>query len=122
MKVSGSRDSDALRDAYRATFREYAIQLDALQCLMSAGSVDSAQLDAAMQEVEKSRIAHSCARDRLARELVCPPSPPGAPPDEQHIKKTARLLWEMAGHPDGTAERDWHEAEQLVHAACSCGA
>jgi hypothetical protein len=45
--------------------------------------------------------------------------PPGADADEHDIRKTAQLLWELAGRPDGTAERDWQRAEQLVHAAAS---
>jgi hypothetical protein len=45
--------------------------------------------------------------------------PAHAKDGENHIRETARLLWEMAGRPEGSAERDWSRAEQLVHAAHS---
>lgn len=123
----------ALRNAYRATFQEYARKLETLQALMdgglmssgtadTAGSLGAANVDAALIEVEQARIAHNAARDRLAKELVRPPLPSATGNKEHHIRETARLLWEMAGRPDGTAERDWRRAEQLVQraAASSC--
>jgi len=86
---------------------------------MSSGTPDSFTMEAALLEVEKARLAHSGARDQLARELVRPPMPPAAQDGEHHVRETARLLWEMAGRPEGSAERDWRRAEQLVHAAAS---
>jgi hypothetical protein len=112
----------ALKNAYRATFQEYSSRLDALQYLMSSTNTDKGRIEAALLDVEKARVAHNSARDRLAGALVRPalPSlPPAASGDEHHIRKTARLLWELAGRPDGTAERDWQRAEQLVHAAAA---
>jgi len=110
---------DVLSRAYRATFQEYAIRLDALQRLMSSAASDRDQIEAALLEVEKARVAHNCARDRLATELMRPSLPPAAKVDEHHIRTTARLLWELAGRPDGTAECDWSRAEKLVHAAAA---
>jgi hypothetical protein len=117
MKVASTQDSAVLRHAYRTTFQEYSNKLDALQRLMSSATPDSTGIDAALLEVEQARLAHSSARDRLAGELMRPPLPPAA--GEHHIRETARLLWEMAGRPEGSAERDWSRAEQLVHAAAS---
>lgn len=118
---------DALRNAYRTTFQEYARRLDALQILMNSGTPDAARMDAALLEVEQARIAYNAARDRLAKELVRAPLPPatGSPATgnkEHRIRQTARLLWEVAGRPDGSAEHDWSRAEQLVRraAASSC--
>jgi hypothetical protein len=108
-----------LRNAYRATFQEYSSRLDALQCLMSSAAPDQSRIDAALLDVEKARVAHNGARDRLARELVRPSLPPADIDDEHHIRKTAQLLWEVAGRPDGTAECDWRRAEQLIHAAAA---
>jgi hypothetical protein len=132
-RMQGSRMQidGALRNAYRTTFQEYAHKLDALQNLISSGTADAARMDAALFEVEQARMAHSAARDRLAKELVRPPLPaaaggpatgnPATGSNEHHIRQTARLLWEMAGRPDGTAEHDWRQAEQLVRqAASSC--
>jgi hypothetical protein len=113
-------NNDALQNAYRATFQDYARKLDALQRLTGAGGLDETQLEAALLDVEKARVAHNAARDRLARELMRLSTVSDGKLDEQHIRKTARLLWELAGRPDGSAERDWRQAEQLVHAAASC--
>jgi len=126
MKVASTQSKDILRDAYRTTFREYAAKLDNLQRLMSSGNPDSSRIEAALLEVEKARLAHSNARDQLARELARPPLPSAAKPGERHaehdVRATARLLWELAGRPEGSAERDWRQAEQLVHAAASSAA
>ncbi len=99
-----------LRNAYRATFQEYSSKLDALQCLMSSDAPDKSRIEAALLDVEKARVAHNHARDRLAGELVRPSLPPVAVVDEHHILKTAHLLWDLAGRPVGTAERDWQRA------------
>jgi hypothetical protein len=121
MTVEGMRNSsDVLRNAYRATFQEYANKLDSLQRLMSASSIDASQMETTMLEVEKARVAHNSARDRLASELMNQSVPRDAGTDEQHVRKTARLLWELAGCPEGTAERDWRQAERLVRTAASC--
>jgi hypothetical protein len=119
MKVASTQDTAVLRNAYRTTFQEYSNKLDALQRLMSSGTPDSIMMEAALLEVEKARLAHSSARDQLARELVRPPMPPAAKTGEHQVRETARLLWEVAGRPEGSAERDWRRAEQLVHAAAS---
>jgi hypothetical protein len=119
MKVASTQGSDVLRNAYRTTFQEYSRKLDALQRLMSSGTPDGSRMEVALFEVEKARLAHSDARDQLARELVRPPLPPASKAGEHRVRATARLLWEMAGRPDGSAERDWRRAEQLVRAASS---
>jgi hypothetical protein len=122
MTVSGMQIDESLRAAYRAAFQEYSAKLDALQRLMSSAAPDRGRIEAALLEVEKARVVHNSARDRLAREMVRPPLPPAAgvdegAVDERQVRETARLLWEIAGRPDGTAERDWQRAEKLVHAA-----
>jgi hypothetical protein len=119
MKVASTQDNTALRNAYRTTFQEYSSKLDALQRLMSSGTPDGVTMETALFEVEKARLAHNNARDQLARELVRPPLPAAAKSGEHHVRETARLLWELAGRPEGSAERDWRRAEQLVHAAAS---
>ena len=122
MTVSGMQIDDNLRTAYRATFQEYSSRLDVLQRLMSSAAPDQGRIQAAMVDVENARAAHNSARDRLARELVRPSSPSSAGVDEHQVRETARLLWEIAGRPDGTAECDWQRAEKLVHAATASAA
>jgi hypothetical protein len=129
MKVASTQGNDVLRNAYRTTFQEYSNKLDALQRLMSSGTPDGTRMEMARLEVEQARLAHSSARDRLAGELLRPPLPAPSKTGEHHIghdiednvRATARLLWELAGRPEGSAERDWTRAEQLVHAATSSG-
>jgi hypothetical protein len=110
--------NNTLKTAYRQTFQSYAGKLDALQQLMASGDADKAALEAAILEVEKARVAHNCARDRLAAELARPPLPSIAA-DEHRVREAAQLLWELAGRPEGSAEADWQKAEKLVHAAAS---
>jgi hypothetical protein len=119
MTLTGTAGSEMLRSAYRTTFQDYSNKLNALQQLMAGRGADSTRVEAALLEVEKARVAHNCARDRLARELVRPPAPPDDRGREEHIRETARLLWELSGRPEGTAERDWRKAEQLVHEAAA---
>jgi hypothetical protein len=137
MKVSGMQvatvaenlkapdNNDALEIAYRTSFQEYSRKLDVLQRLIGAGSIDTSQIEAALLDVEKARMAHSCARDQLARELERSSFPPSHSHErrvnEHQIRETAQLLWELGGRPAGTAERDWRRAEQLVHSAASSG-
>ncbi len=119
-----------LAAAYRATFQEYSNKLEALQRLMSSsdsnsGKDDRATIEATLLEVETARIAHSCARDILARELLRTTSALAAAPArgvrQSHIRDIAQLMWELAGRPEGTAEGDWQKAEKLVQrAATAC--
>jgi len=111
--------SSALQQAYRITFREYADKLNTLQGLIARGATGTDMFQAAVDAAEAARSAHNCARDRLARELMrCTMS--GGAVNEQQIRKTARLIWEFAGRPEGTAERDWQQAEKLVRTAVVC--
>jgi len=126
MKAASAQTRSVLADDYRATFREYSNRLESLQRLMESEHVDTARVEATLLEVEKARLAHSCARDRLARSLIqsaadlMPQPAPGV--SHGHIRDTARLLWELAGKPEGSADRDWHKAEKLVQkaAAATC--
>jgi hypothetical protein len=117
----GSTDPSvsALQQAYRVTFREYADQLNTLQGLIARGATGTERFQAVVDAVEAARAAHNCARDRLAQELMRWTRSTAAV-DEQQIRKTARLLWEFAGRPQGTAERDWQRAEKLVRTAVAC--
>jgi hypothetical protein len=132
MQISGMKAADPLRHAYRTTFDEYACKLDALQRLIDSEgtdkATDKARLEAAIQEADAARRAHNSARDLLAAELAVEASlkmsrrelpVQSAPAVDDRIRETAQLLWEFAGRPQGTAERDWCRAEQLVQAAAA---
>jgi len=123
MKVASAQTPSVVAAAYRATFREYSNKLESLQRLMESENIDGDRVEATLLEVETARIAHSCARDRLARELIRSASEllpqPASGVSESHIRDTARLLWELAGKPEGTAEGDWHKAKKLVQTAAT---
>lgn len=128
MKAASTPIHSVLAADYRATFQQYSNKLEALQHLMDAGNQDPARIEAALLEVETARVSHSCARDRLARELIrsatklTPLIPqPCSGVSQQHIRDTARLLWELAGKPEGTADVDWRRAEKLVQTASAVG-
>jgi hypothetical protein len=104
------------RNAWEAYSRKHAV----LQCLMDSVQPEKSRIEAVVLELEKARVAHSAARDRLAKVLsVTLPFPSAAPAEseERHVRNTAQLLWEMAGRPDGTAESDWVRAEHLIRSA-----
>ena len=61
---------DSVRRAYRTTFGEYARKLDQLQRLLDDRAADKNQLEPAIREVERARLAHNSARDLLACELL----------------------------------------------------
>ncbi len=119
MTASGTLESGNLRHEYRATFQEYASKLNTLQAMIDRGATGTDEFRAALDAVEAAHAAYSHARDCLAKELMRRTNSVGAG-HEQQIRKTARLIWEFAGRPEGTAERDWQRAEKLVRSAVAC--
>jgi hypothetical protein len=81
-----------------------------MQELADAGQTAGAL--ALLPEVNKARLKHNAARDRLAEYLT--PEKIATADREHYIRNTARLIWEFSGQPPNTAERDWHRAEELV--------
>ena len=61
---------DTVRRAYRTAFGEYARKLDELQRLLDDRAAEKHQLEPAIREVERARMAHNSARDLLACELL----------------------------------------------------
>jgi len=110
---------EELRNRYRATWDVFSRMLDAYQSCVETG--DGARVEAALLEVERARTAYNAARDRLAQHLVGEIAVIDlksiAVPEKRRIRETAKLLWELAGKPMGTADSDWHRAEHLVRAA-----
>jgi hypothetical protein len=110
---------------YRGSWDEFARQLDELQRLVETGERD--RIESALLSVEKARLAHNHARDRLAAGLagnmvsVDGETSAGMLANEERVRKTARLLWEFSGKPEGTAERDWFRAERFVRSTSASG-
>ena len=112
---------DELREAYQSTWREFADKLTALQQLRQTGPQDNRTIEAAVLDLETARLAYGCARDLLAERLqegLAESAPAIAIElDESRVSAAAHLLWDLAGRPEGTAERDWNRARELVCAA-----
>jgi hypothetical protein len=121
--------TDNLQNAYRGTYGVYATRLNDLQRLHDSGVRDAAAIEAAVLELENARVAHNHARDLLARSLsTAAPErvhdawfAPEGESEERRIRNVAQLLWDLAGRPDGTAERDWYRAERLVESSTWAG-
>ena len=82
-------------------------------------------IEEALVNVEKARVIYDGCRDAFALELL-PPSrsagfPSADPPQaiNERVKGIAELLWESAGRPEGTADEDWHLAEDIVKRAAT---
>jgi Protein of unknown function (DUF2934) len=110
---------EKLMVAYRTAFGEYARQLDCLQRLADGNGPDHGRMDAAERAVERARQAHNSARDHLAQALAASTAKPST---EEQVRQTARLLWELEGRPQGTAENDWRRAEQLIRSTVRAAA
>lgn len=116
--ANSSSMNPALWDAYRVTFQAFSRNLQALKILMASSQPERAAIDDALCNVEKAHLAHNAARDKLAQALLRKSLPStAAPSDAGRIKKTAELLWELAGRPQGTQEDDWHRAERVIECA-----
>lgn len=107
-----------LWNEYRGTWEAFSRRLDELQKTAETGNRDLAT--AALIEVEKAKSAHNAARDRLAAHLSGGIEAMDAAEkrsEEDLIREKARLIWELSGKPQGTAEADWLSAERLVRSA-----
>ncbi|MEP6715287.1 MAG: DUF2934 domain-containing protein [Terriglobia bacterium] len=105
-------------DEYKSTWAGFSLQLDELQRVVEAR--DTSGVESALLSVEKARLRHNSARDRLAAYLTGTTTEAVTLQkgrDEKRVRDTARLLWEFAGKPQGTAEADWLRAEKLVRSA-----
>jgi len=103
---------------YRATWDAFSRNLDKLQACAEGGNRQL--VEEALLEVEKAKSAHNAARDRLAAHLsdrIAAQDAADARSEEQLIREKARMLWELSGRPQGTAEADWLQAERLVRFA-----
>lgn len=110
---------EELQRRYRATWDVFSRKLDAYQSCVESGN--GTAVESALLEVEKARMEHNAARDRLAQhlsgEVAAIDLRSISVPEQRRVRETARLLWELAGKPMGTADSDWHRAEYLVRAA-----
>ena len=100
-----------LSQAYRSAFEEFSRKVQRVQHLTVEENPDVAALDTALLELEHARLAYNTCRDALARHLLASSTPRT---HGDRVKKMAELLWEVEGRPEGTADQDWHRAEEIV--------
>jgi hypothetical protein len=119
-----SPTSDVWR-RYRVAFDEFSRRVQHIQVLSANANGDRGNIDAALLELEKARVAYNDCRSALARQLLPSSSSelfPAVSPDTpkayaNRTRKIAQLLWEIEGKPDGTANEDWHRAEEIIRRA-----
>jgi hypothetical protein len=109
-----------VEEQYREAFEEFSKKAEYVQSL-AAQTNDPKAFEAAVFELERAHLAYNQARDLMLRSLL-PASAQLEPFAEDHnadVPTIAELLWEGAGRPDGTAERDWQRAEAIVKRAAA---
>lgn len=105
--------------AYERAFHEFSARVTQLQNLTTDPHPDKNKIEATLVEVEKARRIYDRNRDALAQ-LLLPPSKRTLPTTDrtkERVRSIAELLWETAGRPEGTADDDWHRAEEIVRQA-----
>jgi len=111
--------------AYERAFHQFSEEVRRLQALTNDPHPDRVAIEAALVDVEKSRVLYDCSRDRMARVLLPPSRRAEVPCDDtpeavnERVRGIAEILWESAGRPEGTAEEDWRMAQQIIQRAAA---
>jgi len=106
---------------YRKAFQDFAAKVERVQTLSSQSHVDPKVVEAALLELERAHVHYDVSRDRWAQ-FFLPSENRGPLSEHSHedcIPTIAKLLWESAGCPEGTAEQDWRKAEEIVKQAAA---
>jgi hypothetical protein len=109
-----------LLDQYRTAWGNLVYRTNILQDSLTESEPDGFRVEVALMEVEKARLQYNAARDLLVAQMAGPqPSTQSAGPasPDGKVRVVARILWELAGKPDGTAVTDWLRAERVVRSA-----
>ena len=99
-----------LKQEYDSAFRSLAVKARRLQEAKEDASCDETAVREAWHEVDQATAEYQSSRNQLMEFLL----PPGTRVRKPHIERAAYFLWENAGRPSGTAQEDWHRAQQLV--------
>jgi len=123
---------------YRDAFEDFSRKAERVQSLAAQQNVaeqnnagesnnDEKAFETALLELERAHLAYNQARDAFLQSLLPEFAQIPAFDNQEHasdVPTLAELLWENAGRPDGTAERDWRRAEAIVKRAVAtavCG-
>jgi hypothetical protein len=108
-------DDRKLVENYREAWTEFERRLRRLQAASATNPADAERL---VLDVENARLRYGLARDRLvARMLDLDATDIRPNSQETRIRGSAHLLWEFAGKPGNSAEKDWLRAEAMVRSA-----
>jgi hypothetical protein len=105
---------------YRIAFEEFSQQARKFQSLTAQPNLDRAVVDAALLDLEKAHLAYTNCRNVLADQLAHTDVNAGSLSEQvsaDRIRTIAKLLWEVAGKPEGSAREDWYRAEEIVRRA-----
>jgi len=108
--------------AYQRAFHDFSERVRHLQSLTTDPHPNRIAIEAALLEVEKTRVVYDECRDAMARHFMRSRPALAHQSDsrqaiDERVRNIAELLWESSGKPDGTAEEDWHRAEEIVRRA-----
>ena len=112
--------------AYRKAFQVFSGKVAQVQALAALPNANPQFVETALLELERAHVTYIARRDEWVQHLL--PSKTGSlnkpARDTQHehddcVRAIAELLWESAGRPEGTSERDWHRAEEIVRLAAA---
>jgi hypothetical protein len=124
--LSENLGRSAAEREYRIAFEDFSQQARNFQLLTAQPNRDRAAVDAALLGLENAQLAYTNRRNVLANQLsratVNAESLSGENTDSpqvnaDRIRRIAKLLWEVAGKPEGSAREDWYRAEEIVRRA-----
>jgi hypothetical protein len=111
---------------YRIAFEEFSRQARNFQLLIAQPNRDRAAVDAALFDLEKAHLVYTNRRNMLASQLssatvnagsISGKNTPLPEVNADRIRTIAKLLWEIAGKPEGSAREDWYRAEEIIRRA-----
>jgi hypothetical protein len=119
MQQTSHEELDSLYSGYLDSFRAWASEAARLQELreLAAGS---SELREAQERAKVAELAYHQSRQQLADFLISSTHPSHARLGrelEPVVRRIAHEIWEESGRPEGTADSDWHRAEELVLAS-----
>lgn len=117
---------ERLRTDCDAAFRNWTAQVRVLQSVSSAESKDSGAIEQARGWAQEAAAIYREKRNLLLEFMMRSQEAGGTRPFKgssatavpkdraRQVEKLARQIWEESGRPVGTAEKDWHQAEQIL--------
>jgi len=128
MKTTGEQRAGKAQAwaAYREAFQNLSRTTRVVQDLIATQNLDRSTVDAAILALEKVHTVYVERRNTLAYLLLPPPTrdlvivpAPDPDLDKSKVRRVAALLWEVSGRPLGSANVDWHRAEEIIRSVAA---